>query len=185
MKDPDAEIVIQLKKKLKDQTVKTQDKTIWPDIVNDLKLLQSRFQHFQFCSFYGIFCMMIPDKHKLLNIRNIFFHEIHRNLENDRFIWNCAFGGMNYIDIDQDAVSRVDGKAGIFYGDIKSAFLHIKDLNSPVPVRRNVASVVCRSVKFNVGDTRIIYDLIGNFFFIHKTLLQKENIDLYIGAFLT
>ena len=79
--------------------------------------------------------MMIPYKHKLLNIRNIFFHEIHRNLENDRFIWNCAFGGMNYIGIDQDAVSRVDGKAGIFYGDIKSAFLHIKDLNSPVPVR--------------------------------------------------
>ena len=92
MKNFDTEIVIQLEQKFKDQAVKSQDKSVRADIINDLQLLQSGFQHIQFGLFYRIFRLIIPDEHELLNIRGIFFYKIQWNLKNDSLVGDYTFG---------------------------------------------------------------------------------------------
>ena len=145
--------MVQLEQKFKDQAVKTQDKPIRTDIINDLHLFQGGFQHFYFCLFNRIFGLIVPEKYKLLDIGNIFFHKIQRNLKNDSFIWNGTFCGMDDVGIDQDTISGVEGMTGRFHDNIQCALLYINDLNSPVPVERNVASIICGRIKFDICDT--------------------------------
>lgn len=104
--------MIQLEQKFKDQAVKSQDKSVRADIINDLQLLQSGFQYIQFGLFYRIFRLIVPDEHELLNIRDIFFYKIQWDLKNDSLVGDYTFGGMDHIGVNQNAVTGINGEAG-------------------------------------------------------------------------
>ena len=177
--------MIKLKKQLKDETVKTHDKTIWSDIVNNLHLFQCCAQHINFCSFNRICGGVIPYKQKLLNVRNVFFHEIKRNLEYDCFIWRNTFCRVRHIGINKDTVFRINSKVFGFYSNIQRALLHINNFYGSVPVSRNITSRINRSIEFNICYSRYIYNFIRDIISFHSWFLfyflKSDNV-FFIGV---
>lgn len=106
LKNFHTEVMIQLKKQLEDQTVETHDKTIRPDLINDLHLFQNSTEHGCFRTADRICAGMIQYKKQLLNIGDIFFHKIKRDLQNDRLIGIGTFRRMQDISVDQRTVAR-------------------------------------------------------------------------------
>lgn len=176
-----AEAVIKLIQKFKKKAVEPQKKACWPDVIDNLHLFQNGFQNRKLRLDNGILCMDIPEKEELLDIWNIFLKKVQRNLQKDRCIGLSTFGGMGNIGIDENAVSGRQDRGVRFYRYIKATFLKIDNFHSPVPVDRDIASLIHRGIKFHICSFCYIYNLIrnrcGSFgtLFIHKKSLRKKH----------